>query len=108
MLYTQYLHIIHHLQAMKMTFQSYFLFARSKIQNLWKNGPIWRKIQKKLTPQRSWSLFFPSLGSRPSLSEFFALSECSLITFCTELCAEIAVKHITFEETRMYPTILET
>ena len=29
-------------------FLSYFLFARSRIQNWRKNGPIWQKIQKKI------------------------------------------------------------
>ena len=28
--------------------KSYFLFERSRIQNLRKNGPIWQKIQKKV------------------------------------------------------------
>ena len=48
MLYTKYLHILHHLQAMKMTFLKLFFICTFKDPKLRKNGPIWRQIQKKV------------------------------------------------------------
>ena len=35
---------------------------------------------------------------RPSKSDFFARSEFILIKICADLCSEIAIKHIKFEE----------
>ena len=46
-LFTYYLHILHRLQIMKMTFLKLFLICTFKYQNLAENEPIWRKIIKK-------------------------------------------------------------
>ena len=63
MLYTQYLHILHHLQAIKMTFLKLFficMFKDPKLAEKWTN--LAENPKKPLTPRSSWSLFIPSLG----------------------------------------------
>ena len=61
-----YVHILHHLQAMKMIFLKLFLSCTFKDPNLaenLKNLAIFFFFN--LTSQSSWSLFFPSLDSEP-------------------------------------------
>ena len=62
MLYTKYLHILHHLQAMKMTFLKLFLiftFKGAKLAEKWTN--LAENQNKSWTPWSLWSLFFASL-----------------------------------------------
>ena len=47
-------------------FFNYFLFARSKIQNWRKNGPIWRKIQKKVELHGFHGVCFFQVCQNPS------------------------------------------
>jgi hypothetical protein len=59
MRFTEYLHILHHLQAMKMTFWKLFLTCKSKNPNLAeKSTSLAENLLKSWTPWSSWSSFF--------------------------------------------------
>ena len=85
MLYTQYLHILHHLQAMKMTFLEVFLICTFKDPKLAEKGPFWRKIQKKFNSAEFMEFFlclvttdpqiWPKITKNSMKSPFFAQRE---------------------------------
>ena len=58
--------MLHHLQAMKMTFLKLFficMFKDPKLAEKWTN--LAKNPKKNLTPRSSWSLFFPSVPHPP-------------------------------------------
>ena len=62
MLFTKYLHILHHLQAMKNIYSQLFLICTCKDPNLAENFTNLAENQKNsLTPWSLWSTFIPSL-----------------------------------------------
>ena len=84
MLYTLYLHILHHLQAMKMTFLDLFLFCifkDLKLAEKWTNSA--ENPKKNWTLWSSWSSFFPSLTT-------MSVSNYSLVSQYLEFCQALA------------------